>query len=65
PSDKKMDGLNSALASAETPVATPRPLTQLRQDTDYSIQQAANRRLTATQDLIWALVNSPSFLFNR
>jgi hypothetical protein len=32
---------------------------------DYSTQQAANRRLTAAQDLAWALVNSSSFLFNR
>ncbi|MAS93802.1 MAG: hypothetical protein CMO55_11475 [Verrucomicrobiales bacterium] len=65
PSDPKMDQLKAALATAETPVTEPRPLVQLRQDTKYSIEQAANRRLTAAQDLVWALVNSPSFLFNR
>ena len=30
-----------------------------------SKKQLENRRLTATQDLTWALINSPSFLFNR
>ena len=27
--------------------------------------QAADRRLTGVQDLAWALVNTPAFLFNR
>lgn len=65
PSDPQLNTLNAALATAELPVIEPLPLAQVRQDTNYSIQQAANRRLTATQDLVWALVNSPSFLFNR
>lgn len=65
PSDPELNKLNVALATAEMPIVEPHPLVQIRQDTNYSIQQAANRRLTATQDLVWALVNSPSFLFNR
>ena len=65
PSDPELNKLNAALAAAEMPVVEPRTLTQIRQDTSYSIQQAANQRLTAAQDLVWALVNSPSFLFNR
>lgn len=65
PADPKMTALTAALATAETPVAEPAPLLALRQDLGYSIQQSASRRLTAAQDLIWALVNSPSFLFNR
>ncbi len=28
-------------------------------------QQADNRRLTGVQDLAWALINNPAFLFNR
>ncbi|MEM7601599.1 MAG: DUF1549 and DUF1553 domain-containing protein, partial [Verrucomicrobiota bacterium] len=65
PSDPKMDSLNAALSTAQIEVKEPAALIQIRQDTHYSIQQAANRRLTAAQDLVWALVNSPSFLFNR
>lgn len=65
PADPKMESLKAALTKAEIPVSEPQTLVQLRQDTKYSIEQAANRRLTAAQDLVWALVNSPSFLFNR
>jgi hypothetical protein len=65
PSDPKMNQLQAALKLAQTEVNPPRPLVQLRTDTDYSIHQSARRRLTAAQDLVWALVNSPSFLFNR
>jgi hypothetical protein len=65
PADPKITGLNAALAKAKNPVVEPQSLVQIRSDTNYSIEQAANRRLTAAQDLVWALVNSPSFLFNR
>jgi len=65
PVDPKMTELTAAVTTAETPVAEPAPLLALRQDLGYSIQQSASRRLTAAQDLIWALVNSPSLLFNR
>ena len=65
PSDPKMNQLQAAFKLTQTEVNEPRPLVQLRTDTDYSIQQSARRRLTAAQDLVWALVNSPSFLFNR
>ena len=38
---------------------------RLRADIEFSKQQVANKRLTAAQDLTWALINNPSFLFNR
>ncbi|MEM7698985.1 MAG: DUF1549 and DUF1553 domain-containing protein, partial [Verrucomicrobiota bacterium] len=63
--DPKQVALEAALKKAEIAILPPRRLIQLRQDLDHSIEQAANRRLTAAQDLVWALVNSPSFLFNR
>ncbi len=40
-------------------------LVQLRADVAASTQQMGQRRLTAVQDLAWALINSPAFLFNH
>lgn len=40
-------------------------LVQLRVDVEQSTKQLANIRLTATEDLTWALINSPAFLFNH
>jgi hypothetical protein len=37
----------------------------LREDTHESVGQNQNKRLTVVQDLTWALVNSPAFLFNH
>jgi hypothetical protein len=49
----------------EKPVPLDFALSQLRADADQSTKQAADARLTAAQDLAWALINSPAFLFNR
>ncbi len=38
---------------------------QLRADAEQSKTQLENIRLTAAEDLTWALVNSPAFLFNH
>jgi len=40
-------------------------LAQLRRDVELSRKQLENARLTAAQDLAWALINNPAFLFNR
>ncbi|MGE0755585.1 MAG: DUF1549 and DUF1553 domain-containing protein [Pirellulaceae bacterium] len=40
-------------------------LTRLRAAVAQAEQQFQNRRLTGAQDLAWALINSPAFLFNR
>jgi hypothetical protein len=37
----------------------------MRVDVALSAKQLDSRRLTAAQDLAWALINSPAFLFNR
>ena len=47
---------------AQPPVST--RLANLERDVTLSSTQAANPRLTAAQDLTWALINSPAFLFN-
>ena len=53
------------LAKAEEPIRLDPKLVQLRQDSQQSNAQITNERLTAAQDLAWALINSSSFLFNR
>jgi hypothetical protein len=52
-----------AEVSQEIPI-DPR-LAQLRNDAAMSAKQLADRRLTAAQDIAWALINSPAFLFNH
>lgn len=65
PPDAKLADLNGKLADAQTPVILDPKLVQLRRDADLSKGQLTNRRLTAAQDLAWALINSPAFLFNH
>ena len=47
----------------ETPMDT--ALVRLRADVKQSQQQVQRARLTAAEDLTWALINSPAFLFNH
>ncbi len=63
--DPKLKRLQDALAKASLPVPLDPKLVQLRADVKMSELQAANARLTAVQDLAWALLNSPAFLFNH
>ncbi len=65
PIDPKLKGLQDSLAYVSKPVPLDPLLAQLRQDAEQSKKQAGEARLTAAQDLAWALINSPAFLFNR
>jgi hypothetical protein len=46
-------------------VAVDPKVLQLRQDVAMSAKQLGDPRLTGAQDVVWALVNSPAFLFNH
>jgi hypothetical protein len=63
--DARIVQSRQALSRASQPVAEDALLVQLHQDVDRSSEQLSRLRLTAVQDLAWALFNSPSFLFNR
>ena len=63
--DPALRMLRDQLEIARRPVQVDPVLTRLRRDLEMSVQQSAVRRLTATQDITWALINSPAFLFNH
>ncbi|MND02025.1 hypothetical protein D3C83_212630 [compost metagenome] len=65
PPDPKLTELKKTLADAEAPVRLDPYLVQLRNDAKDSGKQSENTRLTVVQDLAWALINSPGFLFNH
>ena len=46
-------------------LATDRAYKGLKKQLDMSQHELDNKRLVGVQDLTWALINSPSFLFNR
>jgi hypothetical protein len=65
PDDPELIRLRAELEEASRPVPEDAVLAQLQGDLEKSKAQLANRRLTAVQDLAWALMNSPAFLFNH
>jgi hypothetical protein len=65
PIDPKLLELRQVLVKAELPVPIDPKLVQLRQDMQMSTKQVADKRLTGVQDLAWALINNPAFLFNH
>jgi WD40 repeat protein len=65
PVDPKFTELKKSLATAEEPIRLDPKLVQLREDSKMSAAQQDNKRLTAVQDLAWALINSGAFLFNH
>ncbi|MEZ6136953.1 MAG: DUF1549 and DUF1553 domain-containing protein [Pirellulaceae bacterium] len=65
PADEQLTALQAQIKSLEVATTDAPQLVQLRADFESSKQQVGNRRLTLAQDLTWALINSPAFLFNH
>ena len=65
PKDKQLVQLQAQLVLAKKPIPEDPRLQLLRRSLEYSTKQLANKRLTIAQDLTWALINSPEFLFNH
>jgi len=65
PVDPKLTQLRQQLTRANQALPVDPKLNQMRADVQMSAQQLETARLTFAQDLAWALINSPAFLFNR
>lgn len=65
PEDPGVISRKESLEYASQPLPDDALLSQLEADLKVSTEQIQVRRLTAAQDLAWALLNSPAFLFNR
>ena len=65
PADPKIAELQANIKEAEKPIPQDYKLAQLRKDAGLSEQQKNQKRLTAAQDIAWAIINTPAFLFNR
>jgi hypothetical protein len=63
--DARLRELELDLERATRSVPVDPVLVELRRDYELSGRQMEHRRLTAVQDLAWALINTPAFLFNR
>ena len=57
--------LQDALARTEKPLPADPQLTVYKRAVDLSTKQLTNKRLYGAQDIAWALINTPAFLFNH
>ncbi|MFP6765412.1 MAG: hypothetical protein VB858_17425 [Planctomycetaceae bacterium] len=64
PIDPGVTQRKEILAFVSKPVPEDTRLLRLRRDVEFSVQQQQKKRLTMAQDLTWALINNPQFLFN-
>ena len=65
PADPKIKVLQDAVARAEKPLPIDPQLTVYKRAVDLSTKQLTNKRLYGAQDITWALINNPAFLFNH
>jgi hypothetical protein len=65
PPDETLVQLEKRQKELSEPTPDDPQLVQLREDVKQSTTQLEQIRLTAAEDLTWALINSPAFLFNH
>ena len=65
PIDPKLKGHQSVHVRAQAPLLIDPKLATLKRAVGLSTKQLPNKRLIGAQDIAWALINSPAFLFNH
>ena len=65
PQDPKVKELQDKINVAKTPVPIPAHIAYLRRSLELSKSQLGKKRLIGAQDIAWALINTPAFLFNH
>ena len=66
PVDPKIKELEAFITrTQQTPVIEDPKLTALKRAAALSTKQLGNKRLYGAQDIAWALINNPAFLFNH
>ena len=65
PPDPKIKELQVKVALAQKPIPVSNRIARLRRAMDLSKGQLGKKRLIGAQDIAWALINTPAFLFNR
>ncbi|TWU04905.1 DUF1549 domain-containing protein [Stieleria varia] len=65
PADEELTRLEKRRDTLKQPTPDDPRLVRLREDAKFSKEQLDHARLTAAEDLTWALINSPAFLFNH
>ena len=65
PANPLVNWLQPQLAASQQPIPMDAKLLQMRRAVELSEEQLKNKRLTVAQDVVWALINSPAFLYNH
>ena len=65
PEDPGVTSRKERIAFVSQEIKDDTRLVRLREDVKFSAKQVESKRLTAAQDLAWALINNPAFLFNH
>ena len=65
PIDPKLKALQEALTRVEKPLPEDPQLRAYKRAVGLSAKQLSNKRLYGAQDIAWALINNPAFLFNH
>ena len=65
PADPKIKQFQDRLNVAKKAIPLPPQIARLRRAIELSKGQLAKKRMVGAQDLAWAIINTPAFLFNR